>query len=518
MYVFNSCSTLVFGLFLTHAERENVMSLVLSQLLSPVKIRIFAPVGLVLLIWMFFLPVVVQAAGTFIPGNGTRSLGKAGAVVATGEDSDAVYHNPANLGRLRGFGVRFDSSFSIQEASFLRTPEGSVRFDRTDKTLNPAYIPMLSIWYTFKNVGPGHLTLAAFAYGPHGRTGFNFPETEGKCQKSTKGDAQVCNPMPEPGPQRLSMIRTSSPLIYFGLATAYEWNVREDIALRLGGAFKGAYLIASQRQAAIAASLLYDSASSKITAGEVIMDLNGTGITFTGDIGISMTFPTGFSIGLSFLIPMTVELNGTLDVQLGEIFDRFAGVQGRAVDATTSFPLIVRAGVGWKLPDFSVEIAVVSELWSVQQKISVRPKDIFLDVSGQKTKIPDFSIPQELRDSISLRVGMEYNLLKWVYLRLGWLMETGSTPIEKLSAASIDYPKHAITGGVSVKIPGGLLLDLSVMHAFAGHFTITNSPLRPVDVSPTNFADPSRVKPVSNGEYRYAVTVFSVGISGNWLK
>ncbi len=458
------------------------------------------------------------AAGNFLPGNGSSATGKGTAVIATGSGIDATQHNAANLGKLRGFGLKFDSLLSFQKASFLRAPEGDFQFERVSKDGAPAYIPALQIWYTFKDLGPGNLTLSLYGYAPHGKTNFRYPEVEGNCTQSSKGEARVCNPMPEPGPQRLTIINTSSPLVYFGLAAAYEWNIQEDTALRFGGSVRVGYLNAQQRQSAIAASLFYSANTSKITDGEVIMDLRGSGITVTGDIGFSMSLPFGLAIGASLLFPMQANLTGDIDVQINTTFDSLASIQGKDVLVQLDFPFVLRAGLGWQKYGFSIEASFVAELWSIQERISVSPQNIRLKFGDSETTLPDFAIEQRFRNSYSFRIGAEYLIKGWVYVRAGYIYEMGATERQRLNANTLDYPdKHIITGGVGVNIPGGIQLNVSVMHAIDGDFTITDSQSLPIDVSPTTLAG-GKVTTVGNGNYQYGVTVVNIGISGNWLK
>ncbi len=475
--------------------------------------------GILLVGWLL-IPSTLFAAGNFIPGNGTRSIGKAGAVVATGDDSEAVYHNPANLGRLRGFGIRLDGTVTFQQLEFTRKPEGSLTFDKVSKDTTPGFIPMVAAWYSFNKLGPGTLTLGAMWYGPHGSSAYKYQSKteEGACKKAKVGDAIVCKPMPTGGPQRLNRIEATNPMMYLGLAAAYEWRFREGYALRFGGAFKFTYLVVTQRQAAIAAGIFYKAASAKLTDGEIIMNLAADGYSFTGDLGFSITTPVGLSLGFSVLLPVTLNLNGTLNVQLNETFDALAKIRGNQVQFTKTFPAVMRAGLGWSNKILTFEVAFVAELWSVEKALTLRPVNIEQEVLNKKLKLPSFSLPTQLRNSYSLRVGMEYNIREWVLLRLGWLMETGATKTELLSTSTMDYPKHAITGGVSVNLPGGLTIDFSIIHFFPGEFDITNSPSRPVDVSPKDLQSPTSIASVTNGKYRYAITAISFALKGNWMK
>lgn len=469
-------------------------------------------------IFLCWTPHQAHSAGNFLPGNGAAATGKGTAVVATGSGIDAVQFNSANLGKLRGFGLKFDSLLSFQKASFLRAPEGSFQFDRVEKDGAPAFIPALQIWYNIKNLGPGSLTISLYGYAPHGKTNFRYPEIEGTCTKSKNGDANVCNPMPEPGPQRLTIINTSSPLVYFGLGGAYEWNINEETALRFGGTVRVAYISAQQRQSAIAASLFYSPNTSKITDGEVIMDLRGSGITVTGDIGMSMSLPFGLAFGASLIFPMKANLTGDLDLQINTTFDSLASIQGKDVLVELDFPFILRAGIGWQKYGFSIEANFVAEFWTIQEQISVSPQNVKLKFGDTESTIPNFAIEQKFRNSYSIRIGAEYLISKWVYVRAGYMYEMGATQRNRLSANTLDYPdKHIITGGVGVNIPGGLQLNVGVMHALDGNFDINDSASMPINVSPPDLGG-GTVTTVGNGNYQYGVTVVNIGISGNWLK
>lgn len=459
----------------------------------------------------------VQAAGIFFSGNGVVSGGRAGAAVATGNSADAYIHNPANLSKLKGFGFRFDSILSFQTAIFTRAPEGKITFDSVSKDTSPAYIPALSFWYGIPNLGPGTLTLTLFAQAPHGRSGYRFPETAGECDPAKEGDAIVCRVMPEPGPNRATLIKTASTTIYFGLAAAYELRLGSEVKLRIGGTFRAQYINAVQRQAMIAAGLFYRPSSKKIGTGEVLLQINASGVGFTGDAGFSLDLPYGFSIGASVLLPVTAELSGTLDVQIKQALDSTVKIYGKNLGIETSFPLIFRSGIGWTGHALSVEVAFVGEFWSGASSQKMKPRGVEFSALGSRITIPEIEIKQNFHDSFSIRVGGEYNIKNWIWVRAGWWFETGALEEKFTSVGSIDYPNRmAFTAGLSARIPGGLMLSLSVMHILGRTVTVKDSPLRPTDLSPDGLKYPGGVPSTSNGVYQFGNTTLFLGIRGNW--
>lgn len=459
-----------------------------------------------------------QAAGIFFSGNGSVAGGRAGAVVATGNSADSFLHNMANISKLKGFGLRFDNILSFQTARFKRANAGNTVFEEVSKDESPAWIPALSFWYGIPNLGPGTLTVMLFANGPHGRSGYRYPEEEGTCNPSEKGDAFVCNPMPEPGPNRGVLIRTASTTLYFGLGVAYEWRIRNDVKLRIGGAFKMQYTNAVQRQTMIAVGISYNAAKKEMTTGEVILQIDANGWAPTGDAGISLDLPLGFRVGAAVQLPSTTLINGRIDVFLNEALNNLASLEGTGVDIETSFPPFLRAGIGWEGYGLSVEVAFVAELWSQANKQVLKPKNIKFNAFGASIDIPEIAIDLRFKDSYSVRVGAEYNIANWVWVRAGWWYETGTLEEREQSVATIDYPNRmALTGGISVKVPKiGVMVDFSVMHIFGRQITVTDSPIVPTDVSPDLLKNPSGNPSTANGDYTFGNTSLFIGIRGNW--
>jgi long-subunit fatty acid transport protein len=328
--------------------------------------------------------------------------------------------------------------------------------------------------------------------------------------------------MPEPGPNRLALIKTASITLYFGLATAYELRLKSDIKLRFGGTFRVQYIDAFQRMAMIAASarLFYKPSSKKVNTGEVLLDISAQGVGFTGDLGFSLDLPLGFSIGTSVLFPVTAKLSGVLNVQLKETLEILGDVevQGKGLEIETSFPMVFRSGVGWRGHGLVVEAAFVAEFWSKASTQKFKPKNIVFLANKKPTPIPDLEIEHYFHDSYSIRIGAEYNIKNWVWVRAGWWYETGSLKEKYLSVASIDYPNRmALTGGVSVKVPGGMMLSVSVMHILGREVKITNSPLRPTDLSPEgDLKSKTEIPSTSNGTYQFGNTTLFLGFRGNW--
>ncbi len=478
-------------------------------------------------LFLFVFPSISFGANIFFPGNGSASIGRAGAVVASGKTVEAVYFNPANLGYLKGYGVRLDSSLSFQRMDFLRQSEKyaltEYTYDRVEKDPAPVFIPFLSMWASFSDIGPGRLSFSLFAFAPNGRTNYNYPEKKGKCTTSKDpkkdGVARVCDPMSEPGPQRLTVITSASPLVYTGLAAAYRLSTPFGIGLSIGATFKAAYMQAAQRVSVISASLLYRPTAKKVSSGELIMDLATEGWYFTADFGVTLELPGNLKLAASILLPATATLDGTLDLEINKMSASLMKVYGRNVALTVPFPLIFRTGLAWQNDKFAAEIAAVVEFWGdVEQKMNVISKDIELEIMGKKSKLEDVAIDQILHNSISLRAGVQYNLFRFLALKAGFLWSSGSVDKNRINALSIDAPnKIGLSAGLTAMLPfGGLHVDLSILHIFDQEIVITDSLTMPTDVSPTGLKAPKAPGSTSNGTYHLGMTVLSLGIRGSW--
>ncbi len=485
--------------------------------------------GLLGLLLIILFPTLSHAANVLLSGNGTKAMGRADAVVASGDDVYGIHYNPANLSRLRGFGVRLDGYMSSQSLSFHRRDEKingkTITYEEVAKEERPFWIPFFALWFDTGRIGQGHFILSLFAYGPHGLHDYQYPEKKGECRApkdpKKEGDAHLCKKMPEPGPQRMRLIYTRNPLGFGGLAAAYEWKFSDDFLLRLGGAFKLSYAMTDQRLAVVASSALADPRKKTVSAGEALMSASCDGFFLAGDLGVTLELPRGFSLAFSFFFPTTATLHGEIQVEITELAGSLAKIYGKEMTMEVPLPAILRSGLAWHSQHWVLELSFIVELWGeTPQYVAIRPKNVRFEALGKSEALKDVLIEQKLHNSYSLRFGLEYRGFKFLSLRTGFLWESGATDIDRLSVATIDYPdKIAFSAGLTFPIPATTLsLDLAFMYFLPRTITVSNSALRPIDLTPDlplvkgNKPLPS----TSNGTYHYGIAILGLGIKGSW--
>jgi len=129
------------------------------------------------------------ASGLESGTNGSQSMSRGGAFVAKADDPSAVEHNPAGLGRMRGFRLTFDNNIMFSGMSFQRdgayftcpgpdstacvkSPYAGQAYPKVSDEYGPSWIPQIAATYGFGRVGIGF-----GLFGPSSARGVQYPST-----------------------------------------------------------------------------------------------------------------------------------------------------------------------------------------------------------------------------------------------------------------------------------------------------------------------------------------------------
>jgi long-chain fatty acid transport protein len=436
-------------------------------------------------------PSHVMAGGFYLGDRGVRATGRAGALVAGADAPDALWYNPAGLA-YAGRQLQLDATFVVPSLSFTRIDGGG----ETQPAVDGAGIP-LPIPGAFYSDDFG-LDDWSFGVGVFAPTALltEWP------------DSVVIDGNSEAAPQRYSLLSMAgTALAHVGAGAA--WQPIPQLSLGLTAQLvTGAFRVRTTLSACDRAICTqpenpdYDGVTELSLAPLL-------GVTF----GAGAMLDAGLvRIGASILTPYTLSGEATLRVRLpsAAAFDG-ARVDGDRAHTALDFPWILRAGVEVRpLSGLRIEAAVVGELWSRQQSLTITPQDIWLrDVLALGDyQIGAVSIPRAMRDTLSLRLGGEY-VRGRVGVRAGVAYENGAFDDATLTPLTLDSDKVTLALGVSVELFPGFFLDASYQHFFLRDRTVRNSavpqpnPIRPIPADPVY---------IGNGDYAMEVDTFGVGL------
>ncbi len=434
-----------------------------------------------------------HAGGLFIPDIGTRSLGRAGAYVASGDDPTALWYNPANLAAGRGLRFEIDLTLNVRSVWWQRAPDPVVQdapFEPVDNRRAPP-IPIPGLFAVWDAGVPG-LALALGVYVPMNGT-LRFSDD---------------------GPQRYTVVRSGSFVIFFHTAVAYQvtkW-------LRLGAGLFVNSVFFNQR---LAVNLGF--VRPEDPAWDVLIDVVGTQhFLVNGNFGLTLMPGAGVELGVSFFPGRRARARGTLQVEPREALASLLQVNGSAAEFEIDFPWLVRAGAAWRWRRYDpagqpydqlvVEADYVFEGWSSLTAIRIFPRNVSLSVEPfiRDFAVPDLPLRRDWRDTHSVRFGGEallYRPLR-VVARAGYYWESGAVRDPLVTVGTPDVNKHGIALGAGIEL-GHFRLSLSYSHVLYEPRTITASAMRL-----TNPLDPERASIIGNGDYRFSHDLVSLGLSG----
>jgi len=456
-------------------------------------------------------PRTSRASGFYLTDRGVRSLGRAGAHVAGGDDQHAAWYNPANL-VVGGPGVLFDLSLLAWGNQYRRVAQPTdtspqVRFDAVSGSALPIPVPTLIVSHSF---GLRNAMFAAGVLAPNAVI-TSYPDS-----------VQDSSGMPRPAPQRYSLLSLDgSALLVGGLWFAYA--PRPEIAFGLGiQALVGSFasrLVLSACPATITCQPEDPSwdALTQLRVGPIFAP--------SGNAGVRIQPAPWITIGISGQLPMWISAPAQLQVRLPS--DSF--FDGSRIDgdrATVDFVLapILRAGVEFRPTRVDrIEIAFVAEFWGMHDRIGLTPvRDAaqpngirIVDARAINTyEVGPQSIVRGFQHTVSVRVGVERDQAlgrDWhLWPRVGLAYESSATAPEYTSVLTLDSDKFLATFGASIG-RGRLRIDVVFAHVFASSVDVHPRAGQIFQVRPFRAGDPPSYA-VNGGLYEFAVNVFGIGM------
>jgi len=444
-------------------------------------------VGLVLV--LMGLASEALAGGFWLPGRGVGPLGRAGAVVASASDPNAIWYNPAALTEVDGHELLIDVAVVTLNATFERADatnrNGDLQqFEEVENEGTPQWVPQILFSTDF---GRDDMALGAGFYAPYAPR-YRFPED---------------------GPQRYALIdNTKSIIFYQHLAFAYKPHP----AISIGAGIQNMMAVIDVTTAASSYIGLWGEPEDQDL--DLLFRVHGQDFfTITGNAGIWSEPVEGLKLGTSVQFPATVldeEAEITVRLPTHYAFDN-ASLEGDSVRAQLELPWIIRAGISYGIEKvFDVEVAMTYETWSVHKRIITDPNDV--RVTNVPTlgdlEVGPLNIERQFEDTLSVHVGGDWHVLPdTLTVRAGLMYEQGAIPDKTYSVFQVDSDKIAPTVGLSWMVEA---FRLDVAYSFIYQFPKDIEDSEVAQINPT-YEDGATI--VGNGSYSSFFNVFGVGAS-----
>ena len=432
----------------------------------------------------------------FFSDAGIVATGRGGAWIAGANNQFAQYHNPAGLIRVRRPTVNVGWSAVHQDVRFRRLkaePETDTDlfYEPVENQAKPFSIPQLG----FTTPLPGKLGERIVV-----AVGFISPFAPSSLY-------------PEEGPQRYTIKDTG--IYQFGVGPSVA--VRLHPMLTLGAGVQWSYLQLTETIDITVNGI--DDPTGDIAVEAAVVDPS----TLTGNVGLLFDPVEPITLGLSFTPGSTYSARGegTLDFT-GNAFEWLLNEPTYVDDdiaLAISLPHVARAGLAVRpVPTLEIEGAVVWQGWSSLEDIEITDIDVTVDTDSflipedQRTVDERIVLPAGLRDTVSLRLGAEWQADERLALRMGGFRETGALADDEVSVALVDTTKWQLGGGASAWTRDkNFRLDLAAAVLLFPDLRVRDSTVDQIDAGVLDDVEPAIV---GNGDLSSSGWV--LGVQGSW--
>ena len=495
--------------------------------------HVFSLSALAVLLSFVLAPSSASAGGFYLLDRGTRAMGRGGAFVAGADDPQSLWYNPAGVG-FSGNQLLVDATMTLFSVDYTRIDSGGMTLPTVHGNSAPLPIPTLA--GTF-NLGLRNFTFGVGLFAPNAAL-MQYPSSVN------------VNGMQQPAPQRYSLLSMDGSLIA-SLALGVAWRPIDELSIGIGvHVVYGSFAARTTMSACDGVTCSFPEdpdydAVAQLTLNPAFSAIATLGATYdAGPVRFGLSVMTPYALTgtaqIQVRVPSAAAFNGAFvrtregscaGVTDQEIQSQIAAggsspCQSTRADINVNFPWVVRFGVQLEaIENLNLELAVVWETWSLEQQVSVSPRDVWFANAlggGLQYQVGPLSIPRNMRDTVSVRLGGEYTVDNLVQIRLGGYFETGAFNDQWLQALTIDSDKLVVTAGVGIRLDAGFWLDVLVGYAHLFPRNVTNSsvpqpnPIRP----PATAMDPNMRSPgdptfIGNGTYNSTAPFFGLGL--RWI-
>lgn len=387
---------------------------------------------------------LVHAGGYMIPHQTARGLALSNALTAGVNDPSAVYYNPAALSELDGNNLLVSGTY----VNVINSVENGGQ-----KAVNQHDDNFLATLFANYHVPGTDFTLGIGTYTPFGlATTYEKDFT------------------------RFAAERAELRTIY--VTPALSWHPSKYFSV--GGGLSFVHSSALFSRALCFASPCSDPGG----LFEGRLRVTDTANAFTYNLGLLLKPTDNLKLGLSYRARADLRFDNA-DVKFGGIF----------VPATTKadirplpLPPVINAGIFWRIkPDWGAELVYEYTHWSEFKNLSATfsPIPLFLGV----VPVTGFSLPEDWKNTSTLRLGSYYVLNKNWELRGGIAVEETPIPNRTLNPAIPDADKLTLNAGVGYKWDK-LSVDLGYMAVIYKTRRLTNNELEGLPATGIPFLGP----------------------------
>lgn len=498
---------------------------------------------------LFLMATTVEASGLFYSEVGTTALGRGGAFVARADDLSAFYHNPAGLSKSTGINALLGGNINDLNVTFQRKGAATVgegfsgewfpldgRYILDDSIDPPVFLsvgnPQLDYSHGVENPRPFEpvsqqspvivnavtavvnwgdafglegLALALGLFAPSGYTKHKYP-TE--------------------GPQRYALRELNSLIIYPGLGASYRFNRY----LQVGAVLLNGMAFIEKSQASRLSPTSLDTHFNEDVGGDASIRIDTEDLFMPTAIAGLLSQPLDWlELGIAVRFPVVMKASGNVKYMAPETDYPYAvAVEGHhSAVVEHHFPWVVTSGVRYIHRRFDIEVDFVWENWSSYDGMDV-DLDLLVDLepedpAGPK-EIPDTHIPKNFRDTYSVRLGSDIEILPGILtFRVGGLWQSSAYPTSN-NTFSLDFPygeQFGASTGLSVNLFDFLDVTVGYMHLFQERIEVTEGILQQSSGTLADvYSDGSLTLPmgntVNNGTYDVSLNIYSLAVEGHF--
>ncbi len=437
-----------------------------------------------------------SAGGFTFPELGTKAAGRGGAYMLGANGPEVVYLNPALLTRLEGYHLTID--FSLHDLDLEFTRAGTDIDGNSYNTVENEFggvggsgafpEPML--------FGSADFGLDDFAFG----FGIYGPNAYGLRR------------FPKDGPQRFVLVESKLLQVFYSLAAAWRTG-----GFRLGATFQLAHTQSSFKTVTSSCCLVSgNELSDENPDDDALTTLTLSELRPTGIIGIAYDVNQSLSFGLTYQLPNSIKQEGTADIEFNGILADPA-VNAQLLGDKATFQVeqadVLRLSARYAhIVDnrelFDIELAATYEFWSRTEEFRINiegPIQAGLEVPLED----DIILEKNWEDTISLRLGGDYNPNSWLSVRAGTFYETAAVPEEFTHLDFISFERFGLGAGATIAL-GYMDIDLAYLHIFNFERNVTNG--QQEMVAPLANED-EELPIVNNGNYKSSIQTVSIGLT-----
>jgi long-chain fatty acid transport protein len=439
------------------------------------------PLGIVLAALLFAWPSMATAGGFEVGDQNARSAGRAGAFTVKADDPTALDSNPAGLALMRGTRIFLGNRFILGKEEFTRarTLDWSeavhgvpqfLTFGKVKNELPTQYLgPIIAI---SSDLGLKNWGFAVGVYAPPGTMSQQFPID---------------------GPQKYMLVSRTVSILYYSAAVAWKYK---DV-FGIGATLQWVDLLSMNFNLVINGNTTPRVVEPGSSQFDILSKLSGADhINVTAILGM-WYHPTPHLqfAAAARVIPVWFKARSHLAIEALNLKLDKAPILTRDGtpdnNVTFSFVLPPKLRVGGRyvftngdkeLGDIELDLGY--EAWSMVDNFTLDGSGLVSTVLGQNVPIGTIKVPRHWKDTFSLRIGGDWNVVPSHFtLRGGFYYETSATPE---AYAYIDTPTGARLGpSVGFSLSGwGFDLSASYSYLFVMPLSLTETDSRTYQQTP----------------------------------